>query len=215
QFGSNTAPQAQLVVSPTAGTAPLRVEFDAGASSDGQQPASTLRFDWSFGDGSAQFDAGATVEHTYESSGTWVAEVRVTDFDGAVANATVTINVDNTPPVAVIAAPTDGSLYDPIGQALVPLVGAGIDAQDPESALSFDWEVRLHHLDAADPSQEHIHPDVYSSTLKTDDFEVEAHGNDGDIINYEVILTVTDSDGASDTANAFILDPRNDCGFRK
>lgn len=81
----NEAPVADLICHPALGLAPLPVQFYAGGSAD---PDGTIvQYDWDFdGDGTydqTTFQAFAT--HIYDTPGTYIASVRVTDNLGATA----------------------------------------------------------------------------------------------------------------------------------
>jgi PKD repeat protein len=95
----NSPPIARITASPSSGTAPLAVVFDAGSSSDADGVITA--YSWSFGDGaSAQ---GEAVTHTYGSPGYYVVTLRVTDDVGASDTATRAISVAGAPaaPIAV------------------------------------------------------------------------------------------------------------------
>lgn len=86
---TNQAPVASFVATPSSGTAPLAVGFNAGASTD---PDGTIAgYAWSFGDG--QSGTGATASHTYTGAGSFVVTLTVTDDDGATATATQGVTV--------------------------------------------------------------------------------------------------------------------------
>ncbi|MDQ3871240.1 MAG: PKD domain-containing protein, partial [Chloroflexota bacterium] len=79
----NRTPSARLAASPAEGTAPLAVMLDAGASFD-PNAGDTLTYEWSFGDGTpAVTTSAAAVTHTYAAPGTYTAELRVRDREGA------------------------------------------------------------------------------------------------------------------------------------
>ena len=83
-------PVASIEVASTHGTVPLTVAFDGSASSD---PDGTIvAWDWSFGDGATA--SGATATHTYDSAGSFTAQLRVTDDSGMSATRATTITVD-------------------------------------------------------------------------------------------------------------------------
>jgi aryl-phospho-beta-D-glucosidase BglC (GH1 family) len=72
---TNQAPNAVVSASPTSGTSPLTVRFDASGSSDPEGDA--LSYSWSFGDGSSA--SSATPSHTYSNSGNYAATLSVSD----------------------------------------------------------------------------------------------------------------------------------------
>lgn len=85
---TNQAPNAVAGASPTSGTSPLTVHFDASDSSDPEGDA--LSYSWSFGDGSTA--SGATPSHTYSDSGNYTATVTVSDGESS-DNASISISV--------------------------------------------------------------------------------------------------------------------------
>ncbi|MBY8874064.1 ThuA domain-containing protein [Micromonospora sp. PLK6-60] len=86
----NAPPVVTATATPTAGTAPVTVEFDGTATdAEGDTP---LTYAWDFGDGGTATTLQA--RHTYTSPGTFVASLTVTDKRGAKAYATVTVKVD-------------------------------------------------------------------------------------------------------------------------
>jgi PKD repeat protein len=89
-------PTAVLSATPTGGTAPLTVAFSAAGSSD--PDGSITGYAWTFGDGGGA--SGPTASHTYQSAGTFTAELRVTDDTGLSATRSTTITV--APAVAVV-----------------------------------------------------------------------------------------------------------------
>jgi PKD repeat protein len=75
----NQPPNADFTISPSSGTAPLTVTFDATASSD--PDGSIASYSWDFGDGSAP-GAGAQVSHTYTALGNLTVRLTVADAEG-------------------------------------------------------------------------------------------------------------------------------------
>ncbi len=75
---TNLAPLAVLTATPTAGTAPLTVEFSAALSTD---PDGTIvSYLWNFGDGTTSTDAETS--HDYDEPGSYTVTLRVTDDGG-------------------------------------------------------------------------------------------------------------------------------------
>ncbi|MGH7645990.1 MAG: PKD domain-containing protein [Gemmatimonadales bacterium] len=85
----NGAPLAVAQANPTSGTAPLAVAFAGTGSSD--PDGDPLTYAWDFGDGTR--GSGATVSHTYQSAGTYVATLMVADGRGASDDVSVVITV--------------------------------------------------------------------------------------------------------------------------
>lgn len=85
-------PTADFTYSPTTGTTPLSVIFDAGVSSSPN--GSIVSYNWVFGDGVT--DIGVNPFYTYYTAGTYVVTLTVTDSAGFSASKTVSI-VANTP----------------------------------------------------------------------------------------------------------------------
>jgi PKD repeat protein/glucose/arabinose dehydrogenase len=190
----NQPPTAVANATPTEGTAPLDVSFDATASTDPEGGA--LTFAWDL-DGDGQFDdaTGATAQRTYTDSGTVTASVQVTDPEGATDTDSVIITVNNTGPTASIDAPAAGVTWA-VGDT-IDFSGSATDAEDgtlPAGAL--DWSLILHHCDT--PTSCHEHP--------IQDYEATASGSfvapDHDFPSYlELRMTATDSGGLTDTAS--------------
>lgn len=89
----NQAPSAAMTATPTSGTAPLQVSFNAAASSDSD--GSIVSYTWNFGDGSN--GSGVSPTHIYSSAGNFIAMVTVTDDDGATDSRSVAISVSEPP----------------------------------------------------------------------------------------------------------------------
>ncbi len=82
---------------PGSGTVPLRVAFSAFALG-GAPPYS---YAWTFGDGSA--GTGSSPQHTYNITGSYVAQVVVTDASGATASASTPVSVVPPAPLTISA----------------------------------------------------------------------------------------------------------------
>ena len=196
---ANQPPTAVAGATPTTGNAPLTVQFDGSGSSD-PDPGDSLGYAWDL-DGDGQYDDSIEVApaHTYTSSGSFVASLRVTDSKGASATAAVTISVGNTAPTATITAPAAGTTWR-VGDTIA-FAGGATDAQDgalPASALS--WNLVMNHC----PSNCHTHPlqsfdGVAGGSFTTPDHEYPAY--------LELRLTARDSGGLTDV-ESIRLDPR-------
>ena len=88
--GDNQPPLAVADADVTSGYAPLTVAFSGSGSSD--PDGDMLSYRWDFGDGSAP-DPSADPIHTYDTAGSYVAVLTVTDPAGQSASAQVDIRV--------------------------------------------------------------------------------------------------------------------------
>jgi alpha-tubulin suppressor-like RCC1 family protein len=108
---ANAPPAASFTTTPTSGTAPLTVQFDASASSDGD--GSIAGYSWNFGDGSTA-GTGLTTSHVFQTTGTHVVTLAVTDNRGATASTTRQISVSpasgQTPTLSKIALIDTGDM---------------------------------------------------------------------------------------------------------
>ena len=111
---SNLPPEAHLTATPSQGDVPLKVTFDISGSSD--TDGSVVSFQLNFGDGHSTngSDMSTLIHHTYAATGTYMAQVVVTDNEGANGTASIQITVsslpagDSTPPSFSNEAPADG-----------------------------------------------------------------------------------------------------------
>ncbi|MCB1186083.1 PKD domain-containing protein [bacterium] len=93
-FIDNLPPVAIVTVNTLSGEVPLTVEFDAGSSTD--LDGSIVQYEWDWeGDGVYDENAGTypSTEHSYTELGVYKATLRVTDDDGAIDTAQVTISL--------------------------------------------------------------------------------------------------------------------------
>ena len=147
----NQPPVAALTATPQNGPAPLNVNLNASNSSDPDDAFATLSFAWDAdNDGSFDDGTGSTLNWTY-GAGTHTARVRVSDPDGASDTESVSIQANNTPPVAQIVAPTGSTTW--AVDDVVGFSGTATDAQQTLPAAAFDWEIVIDHC----PSNCHDH----------------------------------------------------------
>ena len=106
--GANQPPVPAFTFTPSGCiTTSTVVNFDASTVSDPEDATASLQVRWDFdGDGTwdTQWSTQKTASHTYGSQGTFNVKMEVKDTDGATADVTHTLTVDNscgnTPPVA-------------------------------------------------------------------------------------------------------------------
>jgi glucose/arabinose dehydrogenase len=187
---------AAATATPTAGPAPLTVQFDGSRSSGG------VSYAWDL-NGDGLYDDSTAVAPTwrYTTPGVYHPRLQVTDAQGVTSlSAPLTISV-GTPPVVTIDAPNSSlrwSVGDPIAFS-----GHATDAVDgPLPASDLSWSIVLHHCPGG-LTQCHTHD---LETLAGSAGRVNAP--DHDYPSYlELRLTATDSAGLSSTATRD-LDPR-------
>ncbi|OIP44969.1 MAG: hypothetical protein AUK28_09025 [Desulfobacterales bacterium CG2_30_60_27] len=160
------------------GTAPLVVGFNGSGSSDAD--GTIASYAWTFGDGST--GSGATPSHTYSAAGSYPVTLKVTDNQGATAQAQTVITVQAPPvtnqaPSAVLRASTKS------GTAPLVVGFKSRGSSDPDGTIvSFFWEFG----------------DGYTTSGSTTSHTY------GVVGQYTVTLTVTDNQGATAQATTLI-----------
>ena len=197
---ANQAPSAVAQATPTYGSLPLHVEFDATASTD-PNAGDTLTYAWDF-DGNGTTDStAARPAHDYATAGNFDATLTVRDAGGLTDTDTIVIRAGNTPPVAVIDAP-DAALRWKVGDPIA-FAGHATDAEQGTLAgTSLSWSLVMRHCTA--PTSCHSHqiqdyPAVASGSFNAPDHEYPS--------NLELTLTATDAGGLSDS-ETIRIDPR-------
>lgn len=146
-----------LTAHPRTGTAPLHVAFD-GAGSHGERPI--VSYGWDFGDGTTS-SAFGTADHAYSAPGVYDARLTVTDDRGAMGECSLTITVENTPPVANCRFSSDAPV---VGERIVLDAVGSIDPDG--TIIDVQWDLgdgttrrgsRISHIYQA--------PNVYVLTL--------------------------------------------------
>jgi glucose/arabinose dehydrogenase len=143
---SNRAPLASFTRTPNSGAVPMRVTFDASASSDPDGDA--LSYSWNFGDGTT--GSGKTTQKTYSSAGKFRVVLTVTDSKGATAAKALYVHPGNTAPTPSITSPSSSDRFS-VGQSIT-LQGTATDGEDGTlPGTSLRWTVQIRHND-------HFHP---------------------------------------------------------
>jgi glucose/arabinose dehydrogenase/PKD repeat protein len=195
----NQAPLPVARATPTAGGAPLTVQFDGTGSSD-PDAGDTISYAWDL-DGDGEFDDSSASQPTwtYTQDGTVTARLRVTDTHGASSIDAVTITVGNMKPSAVIETPTPGTLWK-VGD-VIAYRGSATDTQDGTLAPSaLVWTLTMQHC----PSTCHAHEIETFNGVSSGNFTAPDHEYPSYL---ELKLTATDSGGLTDT-QTIRLDPR-------
>jgi len=104
--GGNQPPKAVAEANPTDTTTGTEVTFDASGSTDPDDDAGSLTYDWEFGDGDS--GSGETAGHVFDAAGEYTAELSVSDGESAKTDE-VTVSITDTAPdsVAITYRPLD------------------------------------------------------------------------------------------------------------
>ncbi|OLF06103.1 hypothetical protein BLA60_32690 [Actinophytocola xinjiangensis] len=181
---SDRSPVAVATGQPTSGSAPLAVQFSSAGSGDPDGQPITYR--WDFGDGATSTSANPS--HTYTATGTFTAQLTVTDPGGLTGVANVPITVGNTAPAVRLTAPPDGGFFEWGDE-----VAFTVDVTDPEDGQIDCSRVLVQYFLGHD---EHAHPIQQahgcSGTIETS--MGDGHGADADL--FAVLeASYTDSGG--------------------
>ncbi|MDG4828833.1 PQQ-dependent sugar dehydrogenase [Solwaraspora sp. WMMD1047] len=193
-------PRAVVRATPEEGNAPLEVLFDGSASTDAD-PGDILRHEWDFtGDGS--FDAtGVTASHTYRSTGTYSARLRVTDLAGRSDTATIQIRVGTSAPRPVITSPLGTAKWS-VGQQITFSGRATEAGGAPVPADRLEWQLINRHCPTVDNC--HTHTVQHWTGVAAGAFVAPDHEYPSYL---ELTLTATGSGGLS-ASTTTRLDPR-------
>ena len=124
--GGNEPPTAVAQATPQDTTTNTEVTFNASGSSDPDDAAGSLTYDWEFGDGDS--GSGETVSHTYGSAGEYTAELSVSDGASSETDeVTVSITEPTPDSVAITYRPldTDGNVLEDAKVTDGDVVGTG------------------------------------------------------------------------------------------
>ncbi len=167
-----TAPEgdlyAEILATPAAGPAPLDVSLTAVARSTN---AFVTAYQWDF-DNDGTFDAtGATVSHTFTTTGLHTVRLRVTDSGGHTTEATsrITVRAVGAPTATASGSPTEGP-----ASLEVTFSGSGTDADGSitDYAWDFDGDGTFDHHATTPGDVTHTYetPGIYNAVFQiTDD----------------------------------------------
>jgi PKD repeat protein len=191
--GSDLPPVATALAFPTAGLAPLTVDFagDASFDPDGQP----LTFAWDFGDGASATTPNPV--HTYQQAGQYTASLRVSDGTRSSLAAPLVISVGG-PLEAAILEPAHGQTFR-AGDVIL-FSGSAVDVNGrPLPATALSWTIVLSH-------DGHVHPVLGPVVgVTSGSFQVPRAGHDfSGNTAYEIRLSVTDA-GQQATTSVTVL----------
>ncbi len=190
----NQAPVVFVDANPRQGIEPLAVAFSSAGTFDPDNGPSALTFGWQFGDGGTSNLPNPS--HTYTIRGLFTARLAVSDGGDEVNSTPIDITVGN-PPTPTITLPVGGTTYR--ASDIISYAGTAGDAEDGTlPASGFRWRVILRHAD-------HVHP-FFGPVIgiREGNFAIPVTGHAPGDTNYEIELTVTDSDGLQTTATRAI-----------
>ncbi len=192
-YSGNQPPVIHSVsATPTSGPGPtLNVAFDSTVS---DLEANPLTYLWEFGDGSTATEADPS--HTYANAGSFTARLTVSDGTNQTFSNPIVITV-GTPPQATINKPADGAIFE--AGDVIAFSGTATDPDETLPDSAYSWTIVFHH-------DTHVHP-AYGPIggIKSGTFTIPTTGHDYSSHTwYEIIQTVTDSDGIQDTKSVEI-----------
>ncbi|MFD1188257.1 PQQ-dependent sugar dehydrogenase [Pontibacter rugosus] len=188
-YGDNTPPKAVAEADKLYGASPLVVKFTGSKSTDAE--GQNLTYAWDFGDGSA-IATTANPTHTFTSAEigkTYKVVLKVTDSKGLSSTKSLTITLNNTPPVVEITSPAEGTKYPFVGLPKYNLRAKVTDNEDADAKLKYEWQLVMHH-------NTHVHPEPVDTKHETE-VTIQPIGCDGETYFYRVHLKVTDTGGLS------------------
>ena len=123
----NVPPIVSISASATSGLAPVTIVITANAS---DPDGSIVGYQWNFGDGTTSLLS--SVSHTYQTPGTFNAQVTVTDNAGATSSASMSINVTGPMPSVTVLTPNGGEilLFDSLYNVTWSINGPAPTQQD-------------------------------------------------------------------------------------
>jgi len=132
-----------------------------------------VKYLWNFGDGNTA--TGVSVSHSYFESGSYTVTLTVTDNDGATDSTSAAKTVRNKSPVAIFTESAENVYTDDV------IVFSAAESYDPDGYIvTYSW-------------------DFGDGNTATGITVSHAYADNG---SYLVTLTVTDNDGATDSADA-------------
>ncbi len=187
----NQPPVVLAAASPTSGPAPLTVQFSSAGTFDPDSGPGPLGYAWDFGDASG---SGAPAPaHVYPTRGKYFASLTATDQLDDATSKTIEIRVGSDP-VPTLLQPAPGAVYR-AGDVVAFSAGA-TDAEDGVlGPAAMSWQVLLHHAN-------HVHPYLVLDGAASGSFTVPTTGHSPEGTHFEVVLTVTDSDGLDASVSA-------------
>lgn len=186
---TNQVPVPFAAATPTAGSAPLAVQFSSAGSNDPDSGPSALQYEWSFGDGT--FSPSPHPNHVYAQNGRYTALLTVSDGAANASSQAIVVEVGGKPSVT-ITSPLPSTSY--VAGQNITFQGFASDPEDGSlPASSLVWQVFLIHDD-------HVHPFLGPLTGAGGVLAIPSTGHAPSDTHFEIRLTATDSDGIAGSA---------------
>jgi len=195
-------PVVEASAQPNGSVPPVQVSFSSDGSFDPE--GAELTYHWTFGDGAWSTEANPV--HTYGAAGRYVARLAVSDGVHTALSDDLDILIGNRPH-AVISSPVDGSTFR--AGDVITFAGTATDVEDGIlPAGRYSWDIIFHH-------EGHIHPGGGPFTNRTSGiFVIPSTGHDfSGHTSYEIILSVTDSDGLTSSTSVTIFPEKRNLYF--
>jgi YD repeat-containing protein len=179
---NNRPPTASFSVSPSPVLTGKSISFDASASQD---PDGTITsYEWDL-DGNGTYEtttASASTTHTYTSTGPVTVKLRVTDNNGATAEATKSIDVQAAPTASFTISPNPALINQPVS------FDASASRDSDGTIAKYEWD-----LDGNG---------TFETDTGTNPHATKTYTNGNDVT---VKLRVTDNDGNTDVQPQTVL----------
>jgi uncharacterized repeat protein (TIGR01451 family) len=167
---ANLSPVASFVVNPNPAAPGQSITFDASTSSDPNPDDPIVQYEWDF-DGNSNVDTSTvtpSVQHVYNTFGTYQASLTVVDSCAATNTITVEVQVNqgNTAPVADADGPYVGIIDQPI--VLDGSASFDPDAAFGDSIVSYEWDVdgdSIFDLNTPNSTLVYTYTTAYSGTV--------------------------------------------------
>ena len=192
------APTASFSATPNPVSLHQSVSFDASASNDPDVGGSIAKYEWDLdGNGTYELDSGTdpTVQRAYDTGGTVVVKLRVTDADGAKATHSVNVVASNTLPFASLTASPN-----PVAAGAPVLLDARGSSDSDGTIVKYDWDLdgngSFETTTGATATHSHTYPNAATFNVG-----VKVTDNDGGTRTASRSLVVTGDPSGGDTGS--------------
>jgi glucose/arabinose dehydrogenase len=199
---SDQPPVVSASATPTAGPAPLTVNFSSAGSSDPE--GRPLTYQWTFGDGGTS--TAANPQHVYAAAGLFSARLAVSDGVNSTVSSPIAISVGSAPTVTIVSPTANAPLFR--AGDVISFSGDATDVEDGSlPASAYTWNIDFLH-------ENHVHPGTPITGTKSGSFTIPTSGHDfSGFTRYRITLTVTDSSGLQSSKSVTVFPDKVDLSF--